>query len=264
MDNAKELNIVDPATNINYSLLVDEEDYNRALNDDAFLSMLLTHAKTDDNMKVSEQTELDEDTPASPAMANLETETKDTEVSFILPPRTNKNHDLEELLITEVQIRPPLWDARLPLVERSKPPNPSGKNYDKYPNIDVTCLQKKWKNLKDTYLKTKSTVEAYIPTTSSYADNINKASVPKEPEKEIIPPHPNKRKLPATQKLDSPQKKNLKAIEKISETPEPEEDKINPICLKISTMLEKMPMKERSIAEIELLKKAFDFSQPYL
>ena len=59
-----------------------------------------------------------------------------------------------------------------------------------------------------------------------------------------------------------PDEKFLKAVKEIVETPD--HPQINPICLKISDLLEKMPLKERTRAEIKLLQQALNLSEDFI
>lgn len=56
----------------------------------------------------------------------------------------------------------------------------------------------------------------------------------------------------------------LTAINKIVEVPEVENIPPNPICQKISELLQKMPLKERTVAEIKLLQQALDLSKDFI
>ncbi|KAL1489733.1 hypothetical protein ABEB36_013668 [Hypothenemus hampei] len=65
---------------------------------------------------------------------------------------------LEELLITFVQARPILWDYRIPIQERSKSNRDRlwkeiFEEFGENPELPIDFLQKKWKNLRDTYIR---------------------------------------------------------------------------------------------------------------
>ncbi|KAF5288968.1 hypothetical protein FQA39_LY03847 [Lamprigera yunnana] len=80
---------------------------------------------------------------------------------------SSSNNTIEELLISLTEVRQPLWNTRLPITDRSKGIkenlwieiyNALEKKYS------INFLQKKWRNLRDTYVKAKVEIEVYTPS----------------------------------------------------------------------------------------------------
>lgn len=76
---------------------------------------------------------------------------------------------MEELLISCVQARPPLWDSRLPIKDRSKTIRGNlwteiFQEFGGNPNFSLEFLMKKWRNLRDTYVRLKG---EYTPSGSA-------------------------------------------------------------------------------------------------
>ncbi|KAF5283209.1 hypothetical protein FQR65_LT14040 [Abscondita terminalis] len=79
---------------------------------------------------------------------------------------------VEELLISLIQIRPPLWDSRLPLPQRSKTIRDKlwAEIYEQFgeqEEYSIEVLMKKWRNLRDTYVRLKGEYETYVPSGSA-------------------------------------------------------------------------------------------------
>ncbi|KAG5887535.1 hypothetical protein JTB14_013805 [Gonioctena quinquepunctata] len=73
---------------------------------------------------------------------------------------------IEELLINCVEARPPLWDCRLPLVQRSKTIRDElwleiYREFGEQPEFSIKYLMTKWRNLRDTYVRVKGEYESY-------------------------------------------------------------------------------------------------------
>ncbi|XP_050314863.1 uncharacterized protein LOC126749222 [Anthonomus grandis grandis] len=210
-------------------------------------------------------------------------------------------YTVEELLISCVQARPPLWDSRLDLKERSKTIRDNMwleiyKEFGENPNFSLDFLQKKWRNLRDTYVRIKG---EYLPSGSGakrkrkweYFDNmsflndtlsfrptVSNVPLPRESPSTSAVPSPltspisgdeGRHRQKGSQKASQNVVEGaiLKALEKINEPVQisaPTMPDINPICQRISDMLALMPQKERTLLEIKLLQVAYEGSKEYL
>ncbi|CAG9818744.1 unnamed protein product [Phaedon cochleariae] len=79
---------------------------------------------------------------------------------------------VEEFLINLVMARPPLWDSRLPLKDRSKTIRDNlwlevYEAFGEQEHLSVSVLIKKWRNLRDTYVRVKGETESYVPSGSA-------------------------------------------------------------------------------------------------
>ncbi|CAH1112986.1 unnamed protein product [Psylliodes chrysocephalus] len=90
---------------------------------------------------------------------------------FVNAAVNQRDSTIEELLISFVESNPPLWNHRIPLMERTKTIKERlwVEIQIEFGDTDLSLavLQKKWKNLRDTYIKTKAEVEVYVPTGAS-------------------------------------------------------------------------------------------------
>ncbi|XP_048514948.1 uncharacterized protein LOC125501875 [Athalia rosae] len=77
---------------------------------------------------------------------------------------TDSPKNFDELLITEVQKYPALYDHRIPIEQRSRAKRDScwRKIY-----VNLQDLQKKWKNERDKYIKAKKEDQKYVPSGSA-------------------------------------------------------------------------------------------------
>ncbi|KAF5271244.1 hypothetical protein FQR65_LT17671 [Abscondita terminalis] len=198
----------------------------------------------------------------------------------------------EEILIGKIQNMPALWDSRLPLELRSK--SIKDKLWLEIFNclegqFSIDIIQKKWRYLRDTYLKTKTDLETYIPSGSGrtktkkiwkYYDALKFLS-------DTMDPRPTKTNLISSvtvspgpsssesynsntiSKIKGKTKKSgdleIALLDAIKTLPAPVSiaaptsgPLVNPICLRISEMLETLPQRKRLKLEIDLLKKTYD------
>ncbi|KAG5864526.1 hypothetical protein JTB14_002378 [Gonioctena quinquepunctata] len=205
---------------------------------------------------------------------------------------------IAELLISFVVSRPPLWDHRLPLVQRTKPIKDQlwveilsefGGNTDLTPDI----LQKKWKNLRDKYIKTKAELDTYIPSGSAakkkkkiwkhfeamafLSDTVSRRRTISSHSSEsvcLLSPSSTSNSNGEFQVTTSKRKNKtgneeqiassiLRAVENVCST-DSTNIPLNPICQRISEMLEKMPAREKTELEIKLLTITYDASKQYM
>ncbi|XP_072402389.1 uncharacterized protein [Diabrotica undecimpunctata] len=210
-----------------------------------------------------------------------------------------QEYTVEELLISCVMARPPLWDSRLSIKESSK----TTRNrlweeiYAEFgcnPQFSIEFLIQKWRNLRDTYVRLKN---EHMPSGSAahkkkkweYFDSLHflsdtvkyrntvsniKSSVcasgssasdsslsPYENSEPLIelPPRSTKNKLEGAI-IDT-----LNKINQEPPPPPPAQTVIsNPICQRISEMLQCMPQGPRTILEIKLLQVAYDGAKSFL
>ncbi|CAH1109937.1 unnamed protein product [Psylliodes chrysocephalus] len=203
---------------------------------------------------------------------------------------------ISELLISFVSLRPPLWDHRLPLSQRTKSIKDQlwveilsefGGNTDLTPAI----LQKKWKNLRDKYIKTKAELDTYTPsgsaakkkkeiwkhfdamaflrdtvaprtTISSHSTESVCLFSPPSTSNEGFEVTPSKRKN-KTGNEEQIASSILQAVEKVCTT-ESTNVQLNPICQRISELLEKIPAREKTELEIKLLTITYDAAKQYM
>lgn len=202
-------------------------------------------------------------------------------------------YTVEELLISCVQARPPVWDCRLPLSDRSKTArdklwleifNEFGEN----PEFSIGFLQKRWRKLRDTYVtpsgsaakkrkkwecfdllsflndtigfkRTVSNVRTSEPSTSSSTSSPTPKTLP------------NSASVAGTQTKDAKIEKSqdvegaiLEVLAKINSSPNSEIPETNPICMRISDILYKMPEQQRTLLEIKLLQMAYEDAKHFL
>ncbi|XP_072399798.1 uncharacterized protein [Diabrotica undecimpunctata] len=197
---------------------------------------------------------------------------------------------LEELLIQCVQARPALWNCRMALQERSKGIREKlwteiFEEFGSNPEFSIEYLTKKWRNLRDTYIRLKG---EYTPSGSSakkkkkwvyydYLSFLNDSigykpmvSNVKVQSKHLLPSDTdtvihntvkqNKNDNIEVALIDTLQKINAPAPSPTVPSPAP----VNPICSRISDLLSAMPQKERTCLEIKLLSMTFEGAKDYL
>lgn len=201
---------------------------------------------------------------------------------------------VEEILISLVEARPPLWDSRLPSLQRSNHIkdklwleiyNELGEN----PVFSVDYLQRKWETLCHTFIKIKSEQDAYgssgstgkkkklwehfehmkfleltiIPRAST-SNHQAEASLPSvstaSTSDQETTPYTSRTQIT---KNDAVENAILNGIQKVSSTAIVAPS-VNPICIRISQILDQMPPRERAKLEIALLIKAYEAAEQYL
>ncbi|KAK4887426.1 hypothetical protein RN001_003697 [Aquatica leii] len=204
-----------------------------------------------------------------------------------------------ELLISLILIRPPLWDSRLPLPQRSKTIRDKlwaeiSEQFGEQEEYSIEVLMKKWRNLRDTYVRLKGEYDSYVPSgsankkkkrtwefydqmgflndTLNYRNLVNifmlysstTTNLAKLSSASSSGDEYKKRK----EKPNSTDVAIIDAINRINspatsiETASIED--VNPICLRISQILKFMPQRERTDLEIKLLQLTFETAKDYL
>lgn len=209
---------------------------------------------------------------------------------------------MEELLISCVQARPPLWDSRLPIKDRSKTIRDNlwteiFQEFGENPNFPLDFLIKKWRNLRDTYVRLKGEytpsgsaaikkkkweyidVMSFLNDTISYkttVSNLDIRSPTDSRSSSITPPLPSPTTSKPPKKFENAKSAQkiegalLDALTKINTVPVPDSTlsmssiPMNPICIRISELLEKMPQQPRTELELKLLQLAYDQAKCYL
>lgn len=182
--------------------------------------------------------------------------------------------------------RPPLWDSRLPLKDRSKTirDNLWLEVYEEFgasPEFPIEFLIKKWRNLRDTYVRLKGEYTpsgsagkkkkmweyfqnlTFLNDTIAYKATVTNLSPLMSPnteqdlsarQKQVEAPSPRQKQVEApSTKMEGA---ILNALNRVNvpliEAP------VNPICIRISEMLNEMPQRPRALLEIKLLQVAFE------
>lgn len=216
--------------------------------------------------------------------------------------RVEEYTTIEELLISCVQARPPLWDCRLPLSCRSKTARDQlwfeiFAEFGENPEFSINFLQKKWRNLRDTYVRLKGKYSPsgsaakkkkkweYFDLLSFLNDTIGYRQTVSNIGSESISSRTTPLDRPANSTATAPvvrgsqanvKNKNqntcveeaiIDALARVSESSSSNESaitQINPICARISDILYKMPEKERTLLEIKLLQMAYEDAKNFL
>lgn len=215
--------------------------------------------------------------------------------------QVTQQYTVEELLISCVEARPPLWDSRLPLKDRSKPIRDNlwleiFAEFGSNPEFTIEFLIKKWRNLRDTFVRIKGEYTPsgsacqkkkkweyfdslqFLNDTVKYRPTISNVKLPecsKTPTPLTSPEFVPQNELNSELLLSSTKKKVLdkavegaiiQALEKVNATPIITENRptINPICCRISSLLDKIPEREKTLLEIKLLQTTYEVAKPYL
>ncbi|XP_030753849.1 uncharacterized protein LOC115880711 [Sitophilus oryzae] len=98
-----------------------------------------------------------------------ETDTQNDDQTQSDHANANNISTFEELLIANVEVKPILWNSKLKLSQRGKPEKDKAwleiaEFFDK--KYSIPYLQKKWKNLRDQFVKVKGEEEVYVPSGS--------------------------------------------------------------------------------------------------
>ncbi|KAG5869674.1 hypothetical protein JTB14_035600 [Gonioctena quinquepunctata] len=201
---------------------------------------------------------------------------------------------IEELLINCVEARPPLWDCRLPLVQRSKTIRDElwleiYREFGEQPEFPIKYLMTKWRNLRDTYVRVKGEYESYKKSGSAakkkkvweFYENMsflrdtlnhrttigNIVTTPLTSPDEVNEVH---RKKIGSSSKQTAEMAIINAIEKINQPlpplppPSLQATEVNPICRRISELLSNVPQGERTLIEIKLLQVAYERARKYL
>lgn len=211
---------------------------------------------------------------------------------------------VEELLINCVMARTPLWDSRIPIKERSKTIRDVlwqeiYQEFGSNPDFSIDFLMKKWRNLRDTYVRIKGDSKSepsgsaaknkkkweffdqmsflndtinFRPTVSNLPSVRPPAISPGSTES-LISPVPSDS---SCSREPSREPKNPKiegaiidVLNKINKNYENQEAQVKPfttnlICQRISDILDQMPQAPRTALEIKLLSLAFEEAKEFL
>ncbi|KAK5639016.1 hypothetical protein RI129_011508 [Pyrocoelia pectoralis] len=182
----------------------------------------------------------------------------------------------DEILIAMVHDRPVLWDSRLPMSTRCKTERDKlWKEISDALEKSVETLQKKWRNLRDTYIRCEGETEMHVTSGSSPEKQrkpwkfynsmkfLTDVIAPRSTISNLISPTscssqeivcPSKKIKPKVlMKLEGA---DLTAIESLP-VPNVTQAKVNPICQQLSTILDQLPIRKKAKLEIEFLTKAY-------
>ncbi|KAF5285577.1 hypothetical protein FQA39_LY16589 [Lamprigera yunnana] len=157
---------------------------------------------------------------------------------------SSSNNTIEELLISLIEVRQPLWNTRLPITDRMvarlKHPKKKWKHYDLLKFLSETVAPK----------RTATNLEIKESNPSSHSST------------EDCEPH-KKRAASRTNKVEAAL---IDAITNIAppENPSMIGNSINPICIKLSNILDTLEPRQRALLEIDLLRKAYETAYPGL
>lgn len=199
--------------------------------------------------------------------------------------------------------RPPLWDSRLSIKARSKTIRDNlwleiWDEFGQNPDFPVDCLIKKWRNLRDTYVRLKGEYTPsgsaakkkkkweYFELMSFLNDSIKfrpTVSNVKLTPQSSTSSSPLMSSLFAEQgdELETPRRSQpehpdpkveksgvegaiLQALNRINTPHVESSNTVNPICLRISELLSNMPQQARTVLEIKLLGIAYEGAEDYL
>ncbi|CAH1106939.1 unnamed protein product [Psylliodes chrysocephalus] len=232
----------------------------------------------------------------------------DSQIDFeseVVPEQSDVVYEVEELLATFVQQRPPLWDSRLPLSRRSKTVRDGlwleiFKEFSE--QFSIEFLQRKWRNMRDTFIKVKGEVESYIPSGSATKKRkkvwkyyeimcfLKDSIIPRKTSYsgfEVLSPtalkncsspstsvektgnsepaaESDRRKATGKKNVDQAILSMIDSIPANKPCPAQPLQTVNPICLRISDLLDKMSQREKTLLEIKLLSQAYEGSKEFL
>ncbi|KAF5296839.1 hypothetical protein FQA39_LY12357 [Lamprigera yunnana] len=205
---------------------------------------------------------------------------------------SSSNNTIEELLISLIEVRQPLWNTRLPITDRSKGIkenlwieiyNALGKKYS------INFLQKKWRNLRDTYVKAKVEIEVYTPSGGPSKTSkkkwkhydllkfLSETVAPKRTATNLEIKESNPSSHSSTEDCEPHKKRAASRTNKVEaalidaitniappENPSMIANSINQICIKLSNILDTLEPRQRALLEIDLLRKAYETAYPGL
>lgn len=206
----------------------------------------------------------------------------------------NQQTTVEELLISCVMARPPLWDSRLPIKERSKTIRDQlwleiFEEFGANPEFSTEYLIKKWRNLRDTYVRLKGEYTPsgsaakkkkkweffdlmtflndtinYRATTTNLASGASTSSTPSPMMSPTLSDSESRTDLRQKRPPHKIEGAIIEALNNINNNPLEAPTPINQICMRISEILDQMPQQPRTLLEIKLLQMTYEEAKDFL